>query len=360
MKLSDLAARPNRFTRGKLRTGIRAWIQNRIYRHNTRKLLAAVEGYQGPLSANLKRQCDDYAQEVLGSRRYALKLYVHAALQRVFKEGWIPVSYYQEHVIPATYIGGALCHERHLTGRLANTDQVPDVAFLLGGKLYDRRFTPLTLPQAADVIFDQRDQVIYKRNRSARGRGICKVTRQELLAAPLHRIPDGVFQKIVTPHAAFDGLLPERGPTLRILTVREPDGKVSVRVANLKTARQHGEFVWGSSLVNIPIDVATGKLREFGYCGTDFQPLASHPDTGFVFAGYPIPMFHEAAGTMAKLHESFPLSAIIGWDVCIDRDSQPQIFEWNLWRAGVGFGETTGGPHFRGLGWENLWKNKPR
>ncbi|RPH77343.1 MAG: hypothetical protein EHM77_08155, partial [Planctomycetaceae bacterium] len=96
----------------------------------------------------------------------------------------------------------------------------------------------------------------------------------------------------------------------------------------------------------------------FGYTVADYQPLASHPDTGLVFAGYELPMFRETAAAMVKYHESFPLSGIIGWDVCIDRECRPQVFEWNLWRAGITFGETTGGPNFRGLGWENLWKDQ--
>lgn len=359
MKLSDLASRQNRFTPRNWIGGLQTFIKRKISRRNTRTLLAAVERHQGPLPASLKRQCDDYAREVFGSDRYVLPLYVYAALQRVFKEGWIPFNYYAEHVVPANYLGGTLCQERHLTRRFVNPDQVPDVAFLLGGKLYDPQFQPLTLPQAANVIFDQRDQVLFKRNRSARGLGICRVTRQELLAAPLPRIPDGVFQRIVTPHAAFDDLLPEQGPTIRILTVRDPAGKVAVRVSNLKVALKDIEFVKGKEFINIPIDIATGRLREFGYAVADYQPLVSHPDTGLVFAGYELPMFRETAAAMVKHHESFPLSGIIGWDVCIDRDGRPQVFEWNLWRSGIRSSESVSGPHFRGLGWENLWKNKP-
>ncbi|MFM2003088.1 MAG: hypothetical protein RI963_2514 [Planctomycetota bacterium] len=275
------------------------------------------------------------------------------------KEGWIPCSYYNEFVVPEVYTAGDLCHHRHLTRRLLQTDRVPDVGYMLGGKLYNIDFHRVEPTAAAATLFRDHPEIVFKRNRSSRGRGIVKVTPQELCDVRLDRLPDGVFQTLIRPHAAFESLLPERGPTIRFTTVLGPSGKAELRAAHLRVATLKSQFVAPGSGINVSINLHSGCLVEQGYIASTLQPMKHHPDTGFVFSGHPMPNFSAAADHVLRLHDSFPVSKVIGWDVCIDLHGQLQLFEWNLWWPAIRFLETTSGPHFRGLGWEDLWR-QPR
>jgi hypothetical protein len=151
-------------------------------------------------------------------------------------------------------------------------------------------------------------------------------------------------------------LLPDRGPTIRFTTVLGPNGNAQLRTAHLRLASREADVVRSSSGIYVSIDLQSGKLIKTGYRFSDFQPMSAHPDTGFVFAGHTIPRFHDIAAQIVALHDSFPISLIVGWDVSIDQDTNMQILEWNLWWPGIRFLETTAGPNFRGLGWENFWR----
>ena len=355
MKLNDLAAKRRPFRPMEFGRRFIGEIRKRLGRRTGLKVLRMIEQHSGPLPVAIKRQCDDYAHDVFGDKGHAPWLYAYAASQRVFKEGWIPCSYYNEVVVPEAYTAGDLCHHRHLTRRLLQTDHVPDVGYMLGGKLYDINFHRVEPTAAAATLFRDQPELVFKRNRSSRSRGVRRLTRADLAKIDLPRLPDGIFQRFITPHAAFDPLLPDRGPTIRFTTVLGPDGNAQLRTAHLRLASREADVVRSSSGIYVSIDLQSGKLIETGYRFSDFQPMSAHPDTGFVFAGHTIPKFHDIAAQIVALHDSFPISLIVGWDVSIDQDANMQILEWNLWWPGIRFLETTAGPNFRGLGWENFW-----
>jgi hypothetical protein len=359
---------PNRMTLGKMARGpswlrlakpyriSKDWILRQLAERRDRRNAKSIERTQGKVPHSLRRQADEYARDVLGHRKHAWGLCVFTAVHKSFREGWIPQSYYREHVMPVTYRAGELNRYRHLLRMLLPTAHVPDIAYVFDGRFYNLEFVRLAPGEAREALFGQRDTVIFKRNRSARGRGVCKVRRDDFDAARLEQLPDGVFQEIVSPHEVFSDLLPDRGPTIRILTVRGPDGTVTHRGSYLRIARQSMPIVEADTQVGIAIQSSTGLLQAIGYSGSKCESVAAHPDTGCRFEGFVIPGFAEAANEMVNHHRSFPLSDVIGWDVCIDRHGQPQILEWNLLKAGVEFLQATHGPIFRGLGWENYWK----
>src|SRR5688572_3641728 len=60
-----------------------------------RKSLVDIEKFHGKtLTPALRRQADDYAQDVLGNLEYAPSLHFYAAMQGRFREGWIPENFY--------------------------------------------------------------------------------------------------------------------------------------------------------------------------------------------------------------------------------------------------------------------------
>lgn len=278
-------------------------------------------------------------------------------MQREFKEGWIPHSYYDDHVLPRICHAGRISNDRHLARRILNSAAFPDAVYVLDGHLFDQNYRPLAAAEVGDIVFARGGDAIFKRNGSARGRGVYRLRRAECAALNWQALPDGVIQSWVTPHAFFNQLVPDGGPTIRLFTVVQADGDVSLRSAYLRIARGHHRAVSPEDALNIPIDLATGRLQRHGFFTSNLQPTPCHPDTGCVFEGKNVPAFAELVQLTLDYHRSFRLSGAIGWDTTIDAEGRPQIYEWNLYKAAIRFIEATMGPAFVGLGWENLWKS---
>jgi hypothetical protein len=101
--------------------------------------------------------------------------------------------------------------------------------------------------------------------------------------------------------------------------------------------------------------MASGTLGETAYSNA-WRATDAHPDTGVRFAGQVIPCFGDALQLCQALHRSCPHLLCVGWDLCIDASGRPRLLEWNARYNGIKFPEATTGPCFRGLGWEQLWK----
>ncbi|MFM8253329.1 MAG: sugar-transfer associated ATP-grasp domain-containing protein [Planctomycetota bacterium] len=357
--LNDLISKPARYQNLRPAALLRQIWQlgrNRLRDKNNHKLLTKIESHSGPLSVPLRRRADEYAREVLGHVRHARGLYVYAALRREFHEGWIPNSYYDDFVLPRICHVGRLAQGRHLTRRLLNSTAFPDLAYVVDGQLFDREFRPLAVAQAADIVFAGGNDAVLKRNASKRGQGIYRLRSKESAALNWQALPDGVIQAWVQPHEFFQQLVPDGGPTIRILTVLEPHGQAAAKAAYLRIARSHQQSVIPEDGLNIPVELSTGALRRNGYRSQNLAAITSHPDTGCVFEGLVVPEFHTLRQLTVGLHNGFGLTGVMGWDLTIDHAGQPQIYECNLYKAGIRFVEATIGPVFQGLGWESLWK----
>src|SRR3546814_19122343 len=59
-----------------------------------RRALRGVENQRGRTDSALIDRCNEYAQDVLGSRKFAPWLQVYAAVSGEFRERWIPDNYY--------------------------------------------------------------------------------------------------------------------------------------------------------------------------------------------------------------------------------------------------------------------------
>lgn len=339
-----------------------AFLSDRIHRwkvahRESNRWLQKVERSRGPLSKALRRRADEYAREVFGSRRHSRWLQFYAAVRGEFLDGWIPFSYFLDEVLPRVNFVRELAPMRHLTRQFLRTEAVPDVACVLRGQLLDVQFAPWAPAHAAESIFSQADVCYFKTNGSCRGRGVVRLTREEFLKIDWSRQPSGVIQKPIIPHHFFDRMLPDRGPTLRVMTVLEPCGRAAVRTCYLRLARHTRDRVDADWQFNINVGVTDGRLMDHGF-DSNYQAFTAHPDTGVEFQGLVYPFYESAVAQLCRWHEEFRLTGVIGWDICIDRNDRLRIYEWNLGLADIRFAEATRGPFLGGLGWEQLWKRR--
>lgn len=73
---------------------------HRKHKVSATRVLKALESEKGAMQSSLRKYCDEYANDVLGSRVYAPWLYVYAHFSGEFKVGWIPDNYYGACVVP--------------------------------------------------------------------------------------------------------------------------------------------------------------------------------------------------------------------------------------------------------------------
>ena len=329
-------------------------------RKNANAALEMIEKQRGRLDSRLKRKADEYANDVLGNRKYAPWLYLYSAIKQDFVDGWFPEYYCDQVVRPLTdgkY--GNLAIIKTVTNRILRTDAIPDTAYLIDGILYSHDFIPLIPKDAEEIIFKNSDIVFFKLNDSASGKGVRRIERKDFNITKTLASPDGCFQSIIYPHDFFNEIINGSTPTIRITTVRNRFGEVTARGAYLRVARENDSFVTSDSGVRIPVDIDTGQLGEFGFMN-DWSYSVKHPDSGLIYSGKQIPYFSDAKNLCLSLHTGFPHFMLIGWDFCVDQNNKVKIMEWNANGAGILFHEAFTGPCFSGLGWENLWKQDLR
>ncbi len=139
-----------------------------------------------------------------------------------------------------------------------------------------------------------------------------------------------IYEEEQTQHPDTDAIYPDSFNTLRIINCMTGPDRVET-VSALMRFGSGGSYVDNSSRggLFVGVDLETGRLRSharrfFDQGGGLFD---KHPDTGFQFEGFQIPMFQEAIALAESAMRAIP-SPIIGWDVGIT-PTGPVIVEGN-------------------------------
>lgn len=328
------------------------------HRNEVRGLLQSLEPTKGKLSPKVIRQCDDYAQEILGDKVYAPWLYVYSTVSGKFKEGWIPDNYYPQVVIP--HIQGnyrPLSMLKALSFQLFGEKNPLDLIYHVSGLFLDSNFEVVDKNRVKDVLFRQDDTTIYKIEKSGRGNGIHWVHKDTFDITKIQGLQDGVFQAPIKQHEFFNEFTPSSVVTMRLTTVIEDSGKCSLRSSRLKIGRAHDSYVKADDYVAVFYDPKNGLLDEIGYL-PGWKESDKHPDTHVLFAGKTVPEFDKCTEKVIGLHSKIPYVRCLGWDITVDSNNHVQVIEWNSGHNGINISEAVHGPCFADLGWENLWKSQ--
>src|SRR5699024_6016441 len=233
-----------------------------------------------------RSQADEYAVDVLGSKRFAPWLYVYAATAGEFREGWIPDNYYMSVVLPAIegrYAG--LSDTRSMTARIfGDEDEIPDSGYVVRGRTFNASLEPVTsLDEFTELVFAGGQRVVFKADTSVRGRGV-QILDRDRFRQTAGTLPDGVLQPFIDQHEAFAEFDLRSVCTLRMTSVVEPDGQIAVRAAYMRFGRDTDEYVSADSEIFVPISSAAGAFGSIGYM-VNWLEVERHPDSGVEFAG---------------------------------------------------------------------------
>lgn len=337
---------------------LRSWTSH-TYNHyadirDATKILKSVESYRGKTPSRSLKLCDDYALDVFGHKRFAPWLYVYTAVSGGFKEGWIPENYFGSVVVPklqGKY--GGVARLRGLNAVILQSQAFPDVLAYANGVFFDTAYRFVSPDNVREHLFQEHERVVFKLDHSRQGEGIHFFTRETFSVETIRQLGNGLFQSVVQPHRLFAEFAPHSTATVRILTVFEDSGEVSVRVCNLRMGSGGETHVQSSSQIKVSIHVNSGAFHEVGYTA-EWHETKVHPGSHVAFAGNVIPAYSACVRTVTELHRKVPYTRCVGWDVTVDQEEHVRLLEWNAQHPGVYVGEATQGPCFADLGWERL------
>lgn len=312
------------------------------------KALSNIEKEKGRLHKNIINQCDSYAKDYLGDIKYAPWLYVYAAIQGEFKEGWIPDNYYGEVIVPdLDGIFSAPSELKPLSNRILKTRKLPDLLYVNNGLFIEPiNYKIIDASDSMSLLFSEDDTVIFKSNNSSQGRGVRFYTKKEWASEKTQSV-NGVFQRVIKQHDFFNSIFPYPGATIRMTTALDDNGRATVRAAYVRLGRStdDSKHVQSKSAVKVAINIDSGELFSTGYTA-DWSSTKSHPDSGVTFEGLVVPAFKNACTEVEALHSNYPFVQSIGWDVSINDKEEVEIMEWNAGHNDIKFSEAMHGPNF--------------
>jgi hypothetical protein len=331
---------------------LRPWLS---YTYNdATRVLKSIESYKGKTNNRDLKLCDDYAADILGHKQFALWLYVYSAVSEGFKEGWIPDNYYGSVVVPklkGDY--GKVSRLKSLNSAIFSNNSFPDILSYSNGVFFDAEYRVLRPDSIKDKLFTDQDRVVFKLNNSSQGKGIFFFDRESFDPSKIYKVGNGLFQSFINQHEVFQEFTKESVATLRMTTVVEDDGTISLRACYLRFGSGTDTHVQSASHIRIPIDLKSGTFNNVGF-NTDWLEIDRHPTSKVRFQGKFIPAYDDCLKLVTNLHKRVPYTRCVGWDVTVDDKQCVRILEWNAAHNDIKFSEATQGPCFSDLHWERL------
>lgn len=338
---------------------VRRFDQYQDYHEHKLSALRAIklfeESNSQKLSPHHKKLADEYAQDVFGTKEYAPWLYFYSLVRGEFLEGWIPDNYFGRYIAPNQGLSIVSIYKT-FSEVIFKTELIPDLAYYIDGLFYTPKLIPIDSVALQKSLHSCYPELIVKEDKSNKGKAIHRISSNNVNQETFSRYGNCVIQQPIVQHNFFEKIVHGPITSIRILTTRNPEGKIEFKASCLNLGRRgDGWTIAGKTILVAVLDL-NGALDSVGY-GGDWRKWHFHPDTQFVFEGKKTPYFTKAVETCINLHSLVPHFKAIGWDTSITEDGHVKVMEWNAVYPGIKFHEATAGPCFHGLNWESLWRN---
>ncbi len=206
----------------------------------------------------------------------------------------------------------------------------------INGYYYDHEMKLINnVIEAIEILHQYNKFVIKAATDSGGGRGVQQINLEQeqvdLQALLLAYKGDIVVQAIIDQCDELKCFNPTSVNTCRITTIFM--GNKSSYSAIFKVGRKNSKIDnWNSSfLLGVK---ENGSLTDFGYDVNLKKVYKS--DVGIEFHGKLIPQFEEMVHLTQKYHAFyFPGTAIVGWDITVQKDGTPVVIEANLDFPGI-------------------------
>ncbi len=198
-------------------------------------LRRGIEAARGKTPARDIKLCKEYAVEVLGHKHFAPWLYVYCSIAGGFREGWIPDNFYGAIVVP-TFKGlyGKVSSLKPLNTAIFGSEAFPDLASYINGIFVTRNYNYVSPNIVKELLFGDQDRVVFKLGNSAQGKAIYLFDKETFDVDKIKGLGNGLFQSYIRQHSLFDTFAANSVATLRLTTILNDDGSVSVRACYLR------------------------------------------------------------------------------------------------------------------------------
>ena len=332
------------------------WSYHSSHKKSAFRILKNIESVNGKTNPKFIKLSNEYASDTLGWKGFAPWLHVYSAMAKTFKEGWIPDNYYGKIIVPklkGNY--GVIADYNSLTSLIFKSSFFPDCLYYANGLWFSTDYRVISDKEVKNIAFKESEKVVFKIDNSLQGRGVFFIEKNNFDSQELKSLGNGVLQKYIKQHSFFEDIMPNSVTTIRVTSVINDEGIVSVRACYLRVGRDSDTHVKSASHIRVPVNIATGTLNKYGYT-TNWIQIENHPDTNYLFDKKQIPNFNKCIEAALDLHKMVPFTRSIGWDMILDENNNIQVMEWNGSHNDIKFSEATQGPCFTDLGWEKLWK----
>ena len=308
------------------------------------------------LSPKQEKEIEIYSADVLGSSSFSPWLKVFTACRGEFIEGWMPMDYWARIVCPA--INGSLQpigKIKTLTQKFLNSDALPDIVYFVNGNWLLASGEKTNQTDVKKILFDLYPFVFLKQDHTSRGAGVMKIGVNEFSRLDFNHLGNFVIQSPIEPNEFFKRLSPVCVPSLRVTTYKPAQQAAIVLQSGIRLGLEGSPFILGDNCIRVAIKIQDGCTHDFGF-NENWEILQKHSETGVSLSGLQIPKYKEIKLLCEKLHDQNPFFGLIAWDVIVDKKEEIKIMEWNTVTPTYCMDEASIGPHFKGLGFENLWK----
>ncbi|NNL19186.1 MAG: hypothetical protein HKP37_10645, partial [Boseongicola sp.] len=270
------------------------------------------------LEPALRKEIKTYATKHFGSKAFAPWLETYAAWRGEFVEGCLPDNYHNQYVVPHAMGPHVGTLRNTLARRILETDRLPDIGYILHGRLYDVDAKPVDITSFQRAAFAKHPHVYVKAAKSLQGLGVQRASANNL-AQIVAKTKNAVIQYPVEVHPDLAALSYEAATTIRITTVLDKDGPRPV-ASFLRTGRPSETHIKADTEINFIVAIETGDVAAKAMLGK-WQPISRHPDTGAPFQSVRIPAFDEMKAQAVELHARIPQYLYLGWDATVTPSS---------------------------------------
>jgi hypothetical protein len=174
------------------------------------------------------------------------------------------------------------------------------------------------------------DEVVIKKDFGLGGKQVHVVDSKNFDLNCFSKDANYVVQPLIRQHEVLNNISPHSVNTLRIVTSMNLSGDVDVKFAKLRFGVGDSRVDNGSSGGGSCMIGKTGRLDKFAYNLIGERLGEIHPTTNYEFNKAIIPNYQSILDLCIENHHKVPFGKIIGWDIAVDKYSDPVLIEWNL------------------------------
>lgn len=156
---------------------------------------------------------------------------------------------------------------------------------------------------------------------------------------------DVIIQKAIVQSTELSSLNSSSVNTIRIMTLLNLDGSVSVCSACLRMGVAGAKVDNASSGGVVAGIDNNGCLKKYAYKPTG-ESFIKHPTSGVVFENFKVPNFDKCKELVMNLSLNYPYFRLISWDIALNQDNDPVLIEANLCSGELDFHQLNNGPIF--------------